>query len=315
MLNREASSSNIRFQLEKPLKFFPMPDYILIYTRNTWLHRRAVGYNNHRCRIFEETDDCMKRQFRLTHTIRYDECNCDGVLTPASFLRYMQDIAARDAKDAQLSGNGYWVVKRTLISFKVPVQVHTKLSLKTYGIGFTRITAQRGYEAAITDADANEPVISARTLWVYIDQRGRPTRLPERTGEIWLPDGPQLQKPDAPFPAFPESLPDTASTIVRFSDIDPMRHLNNATAVEMLDNAAWEALAKDGMTPETTQLDILHYDIEYIDSPRFGDTLQVHTWLTPFSSPEQELSRLQQITRDGKVMVRAYSRWSKHSLA
>jgi acyl-CoA thioesterase FadM len=255
----------------------------------------------------------MKRQFRLTHTVRYDECNCDGVLTPAAFLRYMQDIAARDAEDAQLSGNGYWVVKRTLISFKAPVHIHTKLALKTYGIGFTRITAQRGYEARLADGDTGEPIVSARTLWVYIDPRGRPTRIPERTGDIWLPDGPEPQQPEAPFPIFPENTPETTSSAVRFSDIDPMRHMNNAAAVEKLDNAAWEAYAKEGITPETTQFDILHYDIEYVDSPRFGDRLEIQSWLTPFSSSEQELSRFQQITREEKVMVRAYSRWMRRT--
>lgn len=259
----------------------------------------------------------MKRQFSQAQIVRYDECNCDGLLTPTAFVRYMQDIAARDAEDAQLSGDGYWVVKRTVISFKAPVQVHTRLELKTYGIGFTRITAQRGYEARIlfagkgskADEHSDEPIISARTLWVYVDLRGRPIRLPERTGQIWLPDGPLPQQPEAPLPAFPESTPETTSSVVRFSDIDPMKHLNNASAVEMLDNAAWEAYAKGGITPETAQLDILHYDIEYGDSPRFGDRLEIQCWLVPFPSPGQEFSRLQQITQGSRVMVRAHSRW------
>ena len=264
----------------------------------------------------EETEPCMKRQFRLTHTVRYDECNCDGVLTPAAFLRYMQDIAARDAEDAQLSGNGYWVVKRTVITFNAPVHTHTTLELKTYGIGFTRITAQRGYEAHLTNGDTDNPVVSARTLWVYIDPRGRPTRLPERTGDIWLPDGPQPQQPEDPFPSMPDYTPETTSSVVHFSDIDPMRHLNNAATVEMLDNAAWEVYAKEGISPDTTQFDILYYDIEYVDSPRFGDRLDIQSWLTPSSSSEeQEVSRFQQIVKEGKVMVRAYSRWSKHPLA
>jgi len=81
----------------------------------------------------------------------------------------MQDIAALDAEDAQLSGNGYWVVKRTVISFAAPVRVHARLELKTYGIGFTCITAQRGYEARVAGEQHDEPIISARTLWVYVD--------------------------------------------------------------------------------------------------------------------------------------------------
>jgi acyl-CoA thioesterase FadM len=254
--------------------------------------------------------DSMQRQFGYTHIVRYDECNCDGVLTPTAFLRYMQDIAARDAKDAQLEGNGYWIVKRTVISFTAaPIPVHTQLALKTYGIGFTRITAQRGYEARIANGNNDEAVISARTLWVYVDPRGRPARLPERTAEIWLPDGPQPQQAEASFPALPESAPEATTAVVRFSEIDQMRHLNNASAVEILDNAAWEVYARSGITPDAAKFTALHYDIEYIDSPRFGDSLSIQSWLERLPSEGQEFTRHQQIVREGKVMVRAYSRW------
>lgn len=251
----------------------------------------------------------MQRKFFRTHTIRYDECNCDGYMTPTAFLRYMQDIASLDARDAQLSGNGYWIVKRTNISFAAPLLVHTQLELKTYGIGFTRVTAQRGYEARVIGKNQEEPAVFARTLWVYVDPRGRPTRLPEGTAQIWLPDGPQAQQAETPFPAMPESEPATITTSVRFSEIDLMRHLNNASAVEMLDNAAWEIYAKDGITPDTAKLEALYYDIEYVDSPHFGDQLAIQSWLHPLPERGQEFTRYQQITRAGKVMVRAYSRW------
>ncbi len=259
----------------------------------------------------------MRRQFQRTHIVRYDECNCDGFLTSSAFLCYMQDIAAQDAEDAQLTGNGYWVVKRTVITFTAPVKTHTKLAISTFGIGFTRITAQRGYEAHLLadnqdrpDGHANDaPVISARTLWVYVDQRGRPTRLPARTSEIWLPDGPQPQQAEPPFPTFPTTTPETTTAQVRFSDIDPMHHLNNAATVEMLDNASWEAHRKHGITPDTTHLVALSYDIEYIESPRFGEHLTIQSWFDPFPVAGQEFSTFQHIIHNEKIVVRAHSRW------
>jgi acyl-CoA thioesterase FadM len=90
--------------------------------------------------------------------------------------------------------------------------------------------------------------------------------------------------------------------------------MNNAAAVEMLDNASWEAYAKGGITPDTAQFTILHYDIDYVDSPRLGERLEIQSWLDPFPSAGQECSRLQQITRRGRVMVRAYSRWLLRTL-
>jgi len=251
----------------------------------------------------------MNRQFCLTHTVRYDECNCDGFLTPAAFLRYMQDIAAQDAEDVRLEGNGYWVIKRTVISFVTPIPIHTRLELKTYGIGFTRITAQRGYEARLASAPQDEPLVSARTLWVYVDSHGRPARLPERTAQIWLPDGVLTPQPEQPFLAFPDRLPVTTSAKVHFSEIDLMQHLNNASAVEMLDNAGWEALAGSEITPAGASFTIRHYDIEYGDSPRFGEHLEVQNWFEPYPTAGQEFTRLQHLMRESKTMVRARSRW------
>ena len=251
----------------------------------------------------------MRREFSLTHTVRYDECNCDGVLTPRAFLHYMQDIAARDAADARLEGEGFWVVKRSVITFAAPIAVHTLLELKTFGLGFTRITAQRGYEARLAEQPDAEPLISARTLWVYVDPRGRPARLPERTGQIWLPGEVIAPQAEAAFPSLPESEPARASALVRFSDIDLARHLNNAASVEMLDNAAWEAGLHAGITPDTARFTPRQYDIEYVDSPRFGEELLIQTWFDPLPVAGQEYTRTQQITRGGKVMVRACSRW------
>ena len=251
----------------------------------------------------------MNRQFCLTHTVRYDECNCDGFLTPAAFLRYMQDIAARDAEDARLEGEGYWVIKRTVMSFATPIPIHTRLELKTFGIGFTRITAQRGYQARLASTPQAEPLASAHTLWVYVDAHGRPARLPDRTAQIWLPEGVMAPKPDPPFPSFPDRPPATTSAAVQFSEIDLMQHLNNASAVEMLDNAGWEVLATTEITPARASFKILHYDIEYSDSPRFGESLEVQNWFESHPTAGQEFSRFQRITLEGKTMVRAHSRW------
>ena len=251
----------------------------------------------------------MNRQFRLSHTVRYDECNCDGFLMPVAFARYMQDIASRDAEDSQLVGEGYWIIKRTKMTFSEPIPLHTNLELKTFGIGFSRITALRGYEARLAEAILEEPLASAQTLWVYVNSSGRPIRLPERTAEIWMPDGVLSPPPDMPFPVFPEAKPDTTSTMVKFSEIDLMYHLNNASVVEILDNAAWEALINRDITPTNTRLIPRDYDIEYVDSPRFSEQLEIQNWFEPMPTPGQPFTRFQHMLRDGKTMVRACSRW------
>jgi YbgC/YbaW family acyl-CoA thioester hydrolase len=251
----------------------------------------------------------MLRQFRHTYTVRYDESDSYGYLTPTAFLRYMQDIAALDAEDAHVEGDGYWIIKRTLVSFRTPVPLLTRLEVTTYGMGFTRVTAQRGYDARIIGSEDKDPVISARTVWVYIDTRGRPARFPERTTEVWFPDGSVRQQPDQPWPAFPQDPSERLDYTVRFSDIDSYRHMNNATYVELLDNAAWETYRQRGTTPDDATIHALEYDIEYKESARLGDQLEIQSWFDPSPSAGQEFSRLQLITRDGVELVRARSHW------
>jgi acyl-CoA thioesterase FadM len=243
--------------------------------------------------------------------VRYDECDGYGFLTPAAFVRYMQDIAARDVADAQLTGDGFWVVKRTVISFLTPIPMHTTLELTTYGMGLSRITAQRGYEARIAGGDQEQPLIKAHSLWVYVDARGRPMRMPERTAEIWMPDAQLKVQPDAPLPAFPDTAPETLVTHIRFSETDLMKHLNNAAAVELLDNAVWTVYANMAITPDTALFTPLAYDIEYADSPRFGEQIEVQSWFDPFPAEDQEFTRFQRILRGEKLVLRACSRWMR----
>jgi len=249
----------------------------------------------------------MRRRFRRSYTVRYDDGDCYGLLTPATFLRYLQDIVVQDADDAHFAGGGYWVAKRTVVNFSAPVPVHSTLELETSVIGSTRITAQRSYIARLVDHA--EPLITARTLWVYLDARGRPARMPEGMAQIWLPDGPVSPQPEAAWPAFPESSPERSIYSVRFLDIDPMQHMNNVAYAVALDNAAWDAYAKAGVTPDAVVMHALAYDIEYAESARFGDQLEVSTWFDTFPVAGQECTRLQQIKRGDVVLVRAHSRW------
>ena len=251
----------------------------------------------------------MKRRFRQSYTVRYDDGDCYGFLTPATFLRYLQDLVSLDAEDAQLAGDGYWVARRTVIHFSASVPVHARLELETSVIGVTRITAQRSYSARLVDAEHDEPIITARTLWVYLDVRGRPARLPEQTAQIWLPAGPVPPQPEAPWPAFPESRPERSSHTVRFSDTDLMQHMNNAAYVVALDNAAWDAYAQAGLTPDMVTMHPLEYDVEYAESARVGEQLEISTWLDPLPVIGQPFVRLQQIKRGDVVLVRARSRW------
>jgi acyl-CoA thioesterase FadM len=256
----------------------------------------------------------MRREFSAPYTVRYDEVDCFGLLKPAAFVRYMQDIAWRDAADARLDGDGFWVVKRSVLRFNAPVAANTVLDLYTYALGFTRVTAQRAYDAYTRGEPRREPLVSGRTLWVYLDARGRPGRLPARTSDIWLPDGPVEQQPEVPLPTFPQAEPAHMHYTIQFSDLDIMKHYNNASYVELLDNAGWDACAGMGITPDTTELHACEYEIEYNESARLGQQVDVHTWWDPSPPVTQENIRYQRVTSDNHLLVQARSRWRKQAV-
>lgn len=251
----------------------------------------------------------MRREFYHTYGVHYHECDCYGFLTPTSFVRYMQDISALDSEDVQLAGDGFWVVKRSAITFNAPIAMHTQLEVKTFGLHLTRITAQRGYEARIAGDSTGEPVISARTLWVYVDKRGRPARIPTRTAEIWLPDGPVPAIVEEVIPTPTQDSTTSIETHVRFSDTDVMRHMNNTAYVEVLDNAAWETQIQMGITPDQATLHVRSYDIEYLGSALLGEKMEIQTEFDPMPTPGETGMRLQQIIRNDSVIVRAASSW------
>jgi hypothetical protein len=56
----------------------------------------------------------------------------------------------------------------------------------------------------------------------------------------------------------------------------------------------------------------LSYDIEYVASTLLGEQVEIQSWFDPLPAAEQEVTRIQQIMRDGRVIVRAHSRWTSN---
>jgi acyl-CoA thioesterase FadM len=259
----------------------------------------------------------MERRFYSTYSVRFDECDMYGNLSPAFALRYFQDIAGRDSGEAALPPEYNWLARRTLIWFNRPVRVRSEIEIETYPLGFSRVTAQRGYFLRVKGSGSSEPEIVARTMWVYVDPRGRPARIPEEAYRFWLPDGPKTQEPDPAWPDFPEHPPIVTTSTVRFSQLDILAHKNNTSYFDTLDDAGWEAKTRAvGITPLNVPGALVpeYYDIEYLESARWGDRLEVYNWFgveNPANATNFE--RLQQIRNNGKVLARSLSRWRWHT--
>ncbi len=256
----------------------------------------------------------MERRFRQKYNVRFDEVDVFGFVTPAALLRYLQDIAGLDASEVEIIEGGVWVARRTVLEFNAPILPRASLEIETYPLGFTKVTAQRGYSVWPAGAvgQAAAPLVKARTLWVFLDGRGRPQRLPANYYRFWTDTEPRSPQEEAAWPGYPERPAISTTAAVRFSDLDVMQHMNNAAYVELLDNAGWESFKQLDITPDNAQGNPvpLHYDIEYLTSAKAGDLLKVNTWFSPLPGPENNcFERLQQIQRDNTNIIRARSRW------
>lgn len=254
----------------------------------------------------------MTYSFRREYMVRYDECSIFNVMTPAAILRYLQDIAVIDAEQAELMGTGNWVAKRTVIECNAPIEARAKLEIETYPLGFTKVTAQRGYFLRLAGQPDSEPLVKARTLWVYLDERGRPARITPEMLAVWIPPGTPAptQLPETDWPAFPADGGYHLKSPVKFSELDVLGHMNNAAYVELLDDTAWQIFGEFGVVPngESGYPRPLHYDIEYIASALPGDVLEVDTWFQATDNAG-EFEQLQRVRRGETLLVKARSRW------
>ena len=240
--------------------------------------------------------------YKKNYQARYDECSLFGFLTPAAAMRYLQDIAVLHYNSARLGEGGDWIARRTIIDFHQAIPAYSNLELRTFVGGTSKVTSQRNYEMRMENGG---PAITGRTTWVYLGPNGRPARIPASFPAHFRPHGPIPMAEDPAWPAWPDRAPAVMRQKVRFSDLDILAHMNNTAYIDLLDNAGWEAQAA-GLT-ESDRLVPLHYDIEYLESAQLGQELEVQTWLETL--PDGNFERLQKVSREGRQIARALSRW------
>ena len=172
------------------------------------------------------------RVFRATRRVRLGDVSPRGRLRLDACVRYLQDIAHDDAREAAYTDKDGWVVRRTAIRVHAFPVFQEHLGLQTWcgGLGShwaercTRIEGERG------------GLIETAALWVHVDLA---TMAPSKLAEDFLAIAGESaagrkvgartllrRRPSADFTRHPWPL--------RFSDMDALGHMNNA--------AYWEAV-------------------------------------------------------------------------
>jgi len=245
-------------------------------------------------------------------TVRHHELDTFGRVHPAVYLRYLAHAAVEASAAAGFDAAWYaatgtlWLVRRSTLDVRRPVRAGERLLVSTWVEDFRRVRSHRRYELVGTDGLC----VDARTDWVYVDAESlRPRRVPAELEKAFglraALEREAWQAPPSP------AAPGCTSHRVQLHELDSLSHVNNAAYLDIaaqavfdvLEEAGWpfDRLIGSGAVPVLTR-----GDLEYLDAARYGERLDIQTW---FSVTPPALLAHQHICRDGRLLVRANTRW------
>lgn len=185
-----------------------------------------------------------ERSWAVDYRIRFDEAGPDGRVRPGVLLAYAQDCAwvhstALGFDRAWYAERGLaWLVRAVRLDLLAPIPSGAVVRVRTEVVGFRGASARRRTEVALDGRQAAVVV----TDWALTDASGRPARVP---GELRARFAAAGSGPSsfAPLRAFERSTVPGAAVIgglperVRRADADPMGHLNNGRALDLVEEA------------------------------------------------------------------------------
>jgi acyl-ACP thioesterase len=184
------------------------------------------------------------RRIEHEYRVRFDEANADGRLRPSGLLRYAQDMAWRHSTEAGFDRAWYdergmsWLVRNVKVSLVEPITYGDVLSISTQVIGWRHVWARRHSEVRRVGSEDGRgetgPVATVDTDWVVLTTAGRPARIPAEFARYFSADR-QFTRDRVVLPE-PVGELTALSTRVRPLDVDPMRHMNNAAYLDMVDD-------------------------------------------------------------------------------
>ena len=258
----------------------------------------------------------------LTHErafqVRSYECDAEGRLRPATYLRYMQETAFDATAAAGYDMARYQAMGRTWLARETDLEIVRSpaygdtVVVKTWVADFRRVRSRRAYELHLAGAGAL--LAQAITDWAFLDSGGRrPAAVPEEMKAAFFPEGaPDSAPARERFPAAPPAPPGVYRLWrhVEWQDLDMARHMNNAAYLDFVEDCAVQATAAHGWPPDRMRADGFaivprRYQIEYRQPATLDDELVLTTWL---SGPQEEaMYRHFALARasDGAALVRA----------
>jgi acyl-CoA thioester hydrolase len=233
----------------------------------------------------------MPLTFERSFRVRNYECDANGHLNSANYLRMMQETAF-DASAAGGYGmrryaemNRYWLIRATEIEYLRPLYYDERLTIRTWISDFRRVSSRRRYDFCLEGS--GELCAQAHTDWVFLDATTQqPAKIPPTLARDFYPEGvPASFPPRVPFPEPPAPPPGvfTIHRRVEWGDLDPMQHVNNAVYMDYANECGflavaafqwpWERIREAGFA-----ILLRRVQIQYLLPALLGDKLEIATW-------------------------------------
>lgn len=175
------------------------------------------------------------RVFRASRRVRLADVDPAGRARLDSAARWLQDVARDDARDADLDGVDFWVVRRTTIVVEHAPRFDEEVALATFcgGVG------ARWAERRTSISGGRGGAVEAASLWVCLDpETQRPARLSQQFHDTWggAAAGRRVSaRLRLEAPPSDEELGDRPWPL-RHADLDVLGHVNNAAAWSAVDD-------------------------------------------------------------------------------
>lgn len=187
------------------------------------------------------------RRFSIHSHVRLSDALPTGYWRLDGVARALQDAATEDWEDCGIITDALWLARRT--SFRRvgawPV-IYDRLKLTTFCAGAGAAWAERRTNVYVGD----QLVIEASSLWVPVDPRGFPVRIPQMFHDIFG-EAMAGRKISGRVPVtVPPPEARRRPWPLRRADLDVIGHVNNA--------AVWQAVAEVFDAP-LSSVDVIHH--------------------------------------------------------
>lgn len=240
-------------------------------------------------------DESLQKITATRYTVRGIELDATGSVSPGWFSRIfeltrwkvfaMDDFALRN----RLEGG---VARAGTFEYGVPLSYQDELEILTWVARVGRTSFDFGHR--ITRLRDGAIAASARMTVVNLGPDG-PTPIEPLIASFVVNEPTPAVRP---WPGGERTLPWTREWIVRPSDQDSFRHVNQARYVDYIDDTRWFASQAGAAAGVEGPLKSL--SIEYLRETHAGERVRMVTWVTGERSRAYELSR----QGSGEVLAR-----------